>query len=42
MADISKLRTAVIEKQDLILNKLTTLSYEDVILDRRIDFRPTG
>jgi len=25
------LRTAVIEKQDLILNKLTTLSYEDVM-----------
>lgn len=31
MADISKLRTAVIEKQELILNKLTTLSYQEVI-----------
>jgi hypothetical protein len=31
MADISKLRTAVVEKQELILNKLTTLSYEEVM-----------
>ncbi len=31
MADISKLHTAVIEKQKLILNKLTTLSYKDVM-----------
>ena len=31
MADISKLRTAVIEKQELILNKLTALSYEEVM-----------
>lgn len=31
MADISKLRAAVIEKQELILNKLTTLSYEEVM-----------
>ena len=31
MADISKLRAAVIEKQELILNRLTTLSYEEVM-----------
>ncbi len=31
MADISKLRAAVIEKQELILNKLTTLTYEEVM-----------
>ncbi len=31
MADLSKLRAAVIEKQDLILNKLTSLSYEEVM-----------
>lgn len=31
MADISKLRAAVIEKQELILNKLTALSYEEVM-----------
>ena len=31
MADISKLRSAVIEKQELILNRLTALSYEEVM-----------
>ncbi len=31
MADISKLRAAVIEKQEVILNRLTTLSYEEVM-----------
>jgi len=31
IADISKLRAAVIEKQELILNKLTTLTYEEVM-----------
>lgn len=31
MADIGKLRTAVIEKQDLILHKLTSLSYDEVM-----------
>ena len=31
MADISKLRTVVIEKQELILNRLTLLSYEEVM-----------
>lgn len=31
MADITKLRTAVIEKQEIILNRLTKLSYEEVI-----------
>ena len=29
--DISKLRVAVIEKQELILNKLTTLTYQEVM-----------
>ena len=31
MADISKLRAAVIEKQELILNRLTALSYDEVM-----------
>lgn len=31
MADISKLRAVVIEKQEVILNKLTSLSYEEVM-----------
>ena len=31
MADISKLRAAVVEKQDVIVNKLTALSYEEVM-----------
>ena len=31
MADTSKLRAAVIEKQELILNRLTTLTYEEVM-----------
>lgn len=31
MADLPGLRAAVIEKQDLILNKLTSLSYEDLM-----------
>lgn len=31
MTDISKLRAAVIEKQEIVLNKLTSLSYEEVM-----------
>ncbi len=31
MADTSKLRAAVIEKQELILNKLTTMTYAEVM-----------
>jgi hypothetical protein len=31
MADLSSLRAAVIEKQDLILNKLPSISYEEVM-----------
>ena len=31
IADVSKLRAAVIEKQELILNRLTTLSYEETM-----------
>lgn len=31
IADTSKLRAAVIEKQELILNRLTSLSYEEVM-----------
>jgi hypothetical protein len=31
MADTSELRAAVIEKQELILNRLTALSYEEIM-----------
>ena len=31
MADVSKLRSAVIEKQELILNKLTAMTYVEVM-----------
>ena len=31
MTDIAKLRSAVIEKQELILNRLATLTYEEVM-----------
>ncbi len=31
MAEISKLRAAVIEKQEVILNRLTSLTYEEVM-----------
>jgi hypothetical protein len=31
VTDISKLRQAVVEKQELILNRLTSLSYEEVM-----------
>jgi hypothetical protein len=31
VVDISKLKSAVIEKQELILNRLTTLTYEEVM-----------
>ncbi len=31
MVDLSELKTAVIEKQDIILHKLTELSYKDLM-----------